>query len=202
MNDMPKASSKPHSEDTTQEQLPLSREAALEAILFYRGEAVRISELARLLQLTEEEVRAALQNLSRALQGRGVALMLHNDTARLRTAAEAAPLITRVQKEELTKDLGNAGAETLAILLYMGPASRAEVEYVRGVNCAHILRTLMMRGLIERTQEQGTRAARYRVTEAFLAHMGVRSCEELPDFHAIQHKLKAFAARRNEEESR
>ena len=202
MSNAPPPSSGTPAEGADDRHASLSPAAALEAILFYRGEAVSFAELARLLETSEEEVVAASRDLSRALRGRGLALMLHERKARLRTAPEASALMERVRKEELSKDLGNAGAETLAILLYMGPASRAEVEYVRGVNCAHILRSLMVRGLIERQQERGKRAARYRVTEKFLAHLGVTTCEELPEFHALQRQLKTFAEQRGEEGAR
>jgi segregation and condensation protein B len=125
-------------------------ESQIEAILFWKAEPVSIKKLATLLNKTEEEIKAALIFLRGALNERGITLVQLEDEVTLGTSKEASELIESLTKEELTKDLGKAGLETLSIILYQGPISRAEIDYIRGVNSQFILRNLLIRGLIER----------------------------------------------------
>ena len=120
---------------------------------------------------------------------------------KLTTITEASELIKQITKEELTKDLGKAALETLAIVLYQGPISRADIDYIRGVNSSFILRNLMIRGLIERMNNPNDpRGYLYRPTFELLSHLGITSVKELPEFDTVQENLTDFM-RKNEEES-
>jgi segregation and condensation protein B len=81
------------------------------------------------------------------------------------------------------KDLGKAGLETLSIVLYKGPISRADIDYVRGVNSAFILRNLSVRGLI--TKEDN----KYKPTLDLISHLGIKHIDELPDKETILAEL-------------
>jgi segregation and condensation protein B len=172
----------------------------IEAILYWKGESVAEKELAKMLEATPEAVAEALAALESSLSARGVRLMRHNGDVSLVTAPEASDLLEKIRKEELSKDLGKAALETLAIVLYQGPATRADIEYVRGVNCTSILRSLQIRGLIEKFQNpKDQRSSLYRVTEEMLRHLGITSLPSFPRYAEARAELAAFSAKLEEE---
>ncbi len=171
----------------------METKSKIEAVLFYRGEPMRLSELSKLLSLSEEEIKKALSELSSDLKDRGVCAVMLNEYAEMRVAPEASALIQESRKEELSRDLGKAGSETLSILLYRGPSTRAEIDFIRGVNSTFILRNLLIRGLVERTQgQQGGRGYLYKPTVDLLSHLGITKIEELPEYKKIREELSVF----------
>ena len=109
------------------------------------------------------------------------------------TASESAEILKSVIKSEFDSELSKASLETLSIILYKNTASRAEIDYIRGVNSSFILRNLLVRGLIEREVKRGEdRSYVYKPSLSLLEHLGVKSLEELPDFVSISAKLKEF----------
>lgn len=188
----------------------------LEAALFWKGEPLSIAELMRIMGVSSGEVRQGLRELEGVLSGRGIALVRTDNEVTLATAPELHELIERLHKEELSGELGKAAFETLAIVLYKGPVSRRDIEYIRGVNSTSILRTLLIRGLIERKQNEGddlpapqdgvaTRQAGrvflYRATIELLSRLGLKSAEELPDFAAMRNELAHYAQSVEREEA-
>ncbi len=124
--------------------------AKIESILYYKGEPIKIKGLSKMLDVKEGEINDAIRELEENLSQRGVRLMRKDDELMLATAPEVSKLIESVRKEELSRDIGKAGRETLSIILYKAPVQRSEIDYIRGVNSAFIIRNLMIRGLIER----------------------------------------------------
>ena len=106
-------------------------------------------------------------------------------------------------KEELSRDIGKAGLETLSIIIYRGPISRREIDYIRGVNSTFIIRNLLIRGLVEKVQaEKDQRSFLYKPTLELLSFLGVRNFEELPDYAAVRVELEKFmTAEQTEEEN-
>jgi segregation and condensation protein B len=97
--------------------------------------------------------------------------------------------------KELSREIGEAGLEVLAVILYRGPSTRAEIDYIRGVNTTSTIRTLLARGLLERAgNAQDSREYLYRPTTALLAHIGASRIEDLPEYGTIASELKAFEA--------
>ena len=173
--------------------------ANIEALLFFRGEPVSRRELGKLLGVKEKEVEQGISELKEKLTGRGVALIENGDEVELRTAPEASEIIENIRKEELSRDLGRAGAETLAIILYKSPVTRAEIDYIRGVNSTFILRNLMVRGLVERiANPSDARSFVYKPTVELLSHLGVKNIFELPQYALVQKELDQFAASQEE----
>jgi|TARA_Y100000310_G_scaffold345555_1_gene466529 segregation and condensation protein B len=171
----------------------MTLEAKIEALLFFKGEPVTVIDLSRILDTSEESVKQALSKLEQVFENRGVALMQKGGLVELRTAPQASKLIEAMQKEELTKDLGKAGTETLAIVLYKGPIARSEIEYIRGVNSQFILRNLMIRGMIERVHNpKDKRAFIYKPTFELLSFLGIKKVEELPEFNHVQKEIESF----------
>ena len=164
----------------------------LEAILFFRGEPMSLKKLAEFSGSKPEEVTDALETLKTKLEGRGIVLVQNGDEYMLGTTPSASDIIERITKEELSKDLGKAGLETLAIIIYKGSASKREIDYIRGVNSGFILRNLLIRGLVEREERDGERGYVYKTTMDLLSHLGVTNIEEMPEYSDVQKELETF----------
>lgn len=159
----------------------LTPPAAICALLFASGEPLSKKELSKLLGAKEVEVTVALKALASSLQASGLALIETGEDVELRTAPEAAPLVKKLRESELSRDLGKASLETLAVIAYQAGTTRGEIDWVRGVNSSTSLRTLLLRGLIEgKEDERDKRRIRYSLTTEALAHLGIRSSEDLP----------------------
>ena len=135
-------------------------------------------------------MREALKNLSVSLENRGICLVTTDQEASLATAPEMKDIIEQIAKDEMSREIGRAGLETLAIILYNGPLSRREINYIRGVNSTFILRNLCIRGLVEREEDpKDQRTYRYKGSLELLAHLGVKKFEELPEFETFKNKM-------------
>jgi len=171
----------------------MTLDSQIEAILFFKGEPVAIKKLADLLSVREDTIIESLKLLEEKLSGRGLTLVFNGDEVMLGTAKEASELIEGIKKEELSKDLGKAGLETLSIILYQGPISRPDIDYIRGVNSSFILRNLMVRGLAERVANPNdSRGFLYKPTFELLSYLGVSRVEDLPEFETMKQKVEDF----------
>ena len=162
----------------------------LEAVLFYKAAPMRLVQLLKLFGVEREALDAAVATLNDRLQGSGVRLLQTDTELQLVTAPELDELIESIRKDELKRDIGKAGAETLAIILYRGPIERAEIDRIRGVNSGFILRNLLVRGLIER--EQAGRSYSFNATPMLLAHLGINHKTELPNYATVLDQLERF----------
>lgn len=171
----------------------LDLSAMIEGILFYKSEPVKKSALASILGVSAEDIETALALLAERLRSGGTRLVLTDTMAELVTAQELSDLIQSLRKDELKSDIGKAGAETLSIVLYRGPLTRAEIDRIRGVNSTFIVRNLLVRGLIERRDHPtDSRSFVYAATPMLLNHLGITRREELPDFSAVMDALDVF----------
>ena len=169
-------------------------EKKLEAVLFWKGEPVSYKKLEDILKVPQNEIKDAVFNLKNDLSGRGVALLENGNEITLGTAPEFGKLIENLQKEELNKELSKASLETLSIILYKGGVSRAEIDYIRGVNSSFTLRALSVRGLVEKTTDaKDSRRYIYKPSFDTLSYLGVRSVEELPEWQEVKGSLESAA---------
>ena len=177
-------------------------EAQIEAILFYKAEAVTVSQLAKWLSLPVPEIEEGLTQLALNLENRGIRLIRQSEEIMLGTAPEASEDIERLTKEELSKDLGKAALETLTLIVYEGPLSRAEIDYVRGVNSSFILRHLLVRGLVEREiDKKDARRFIYRPTIDLLRHLGIEKVQDLPEYEEIKKQVDNFLTEAGQDEN-
>jgi segregation and condensation protein B len=163
--------------------LPLLR-ASLEAILLVVDEPVAEVVLAQVLERPRDEVAAVLRELAAEYteQGRGFDLREVAGGWRFYTRAECAPVVERFVRDGQEVRLTQAALETLAVVAYRQPVSRSRVSAVRGVNCDGVMRTLVLRGLVDEAgADAETGAILYRTTGYFLERLGLRDLEELPD---------------------
>jgi len=168
----------------------MTLEQKIEGLLFYKAAPVKLTQLQKIFEVSEEEVSSTLKVLKERLQGGAVRLSLTETEAQLVTAPELDDLIESVRKDELKRDIGKAGAETLAIVLYKGPISRVEIDRIRGVNSAFILRNLMVRGLVERGTEGKSHT--FAITPTLLSHLGLTHKTELNNYAMVLDQLEKF----------
>lgn len=168
----------------------------LEGVLFAKAEPVSLKRLSELLGCKMEEAEAGVVRLEEKLKDRGLRLIHKEDEITLATAPELGGLIEQIRKEELSRDIGRAGLETLSIVLYKGPISRREIDYIRGVNSGFILRHLAERGLVEKVPNpKDERIFLYKPTMDLLAHLGISKIEELPSFLETRREIEEMEKR-------
>lgn len=166
----------------------------IEAMLFFKGEPVSRKKLVDILKVGQTEINEGIEKLKQNLQNRGVVLIENENEVALGTAPELSKLIEHLQKEELNRELSKASLETLSIVLYKNGVSRAEIDYIRGVNSSFTLRALSVRGLVEKTIDtKDSRRYIYRPSFELLSYMGVKSVEELPDWGDLNNSMQAAA---------
>jgi segregation and condensation protein B len=156
---------------------------ALEALLLLAAEPVTEFELAQAVGVPESVVAGTLAELVAFYEetGRGFELRQVGGGWRYYTREEYADLITKYVLEGQQSKLSQAALETLAVVAYTQPISRARVSAVRGVNVDGVMRTLLAHGLIEEAgHDQESGAVLFATTSYFLERMGLKSLDELP----------------------
>lgn len=178
-------------EPETQSAQPLPTVSLLrsrvESLLLVSDEPILVEDLARILTTDEEAVsadavRAVLQEIADEFDARGSGFELRelHDAWRLYTRRSNSDIVEAKLLDGTQQKLSRAALETLAVIAYRQPCTRAQVAGVRGVNCDGVIRTLTLRGLIAETGESGG-AHLYSTTDLFLEQLGMESLGELPD---------------------
>ena len=158
--------------------------AALEAMLFVAEEPLPARELAEVLEMPVPDTEAALRDLARLLEDRGSGLVLREVAGgwRMYTRPEAHPYLERYASSARATRLSKQALETLAVVAYRQPVSRAQVSEIRGVDSEHALRTLERRGLIDEVGHAPGpgQALLYGTTALFLEKLGLVAIDDLP----------------------
>jgi len=157
---------------------------SLEAILMVADQPLDQVTLASAVGYPVEEVASALAHLAGEYdeQGRGFELRSVAGGWRFYTREEFAPVVEAFVLDGQQARLTQAALETLAVVAYQQPVSRARVSAIRGVNVDGVMRTLVNRGLVEEAGQDGEHGSiLYRTTSYFLERIGVVSLEELPE---------------------
>lgn len=180
----------------------LSLENKIEAVLLFKNEPISVVDLAKWLSANPKEVKEALESLRQFYDKRGMVIVFDGEQATFGTHPEISELIGKLQKEEFSSSLTKAALETLSIVLYRGPVSRREIDHIRGVNSGFILRSLLIRGLVERIEPSAnSRSYGYQPTLKLLEHLGVTRREDLPRFDNAFKSLQEFIETTPEETS-
>ncbi len=165
----------------------------IEAVLFLEGEPIKIKRLAEILDKPEKKINEALEDLDKNLENRGIRLIRKDNEVMLSSAPEASRICETVSKEEFNKNIGKAGLEILAIVIYRSPISRSNIDYIRGVNSSFSLRNLLVRGLVERkTNPKDGRSFLYSPSFRFLQFLGVSDINKLPQYEDFKKTLEQF----------
>lgn len=161
------------------------------SILFVSTKPVSISELEESLAVGAEEIREAVSQIVSSNHSSGIILLANNDKLVLSSNPENSPAVKKFLSLELREKLTDAALETLAVIAYRQPVSKAEVENIRGVNSQYTIRHLLIRGLIEKTgSTTDKRVQLYRVTHEFMQHMGLKDLKDLPDFEELTKSIQ------------
>jgi segregation and condensation protein B len=164
-------------------------QSVVESLLFVSGESLTVASLVKAAGVSEEEVEEVLQGLAEVYRApdRGLFLVRKGSEVQLTTKPDNAIYAEHLVKGALQESLSKPALEVLSVIAYRGPISRAEIEAIRGVNCSMTLRNLMMRELIERTDNpQDARGYLYEISLPFLKALGLDNVTSLPDYEALR----------------
>lgn len=164
----------------------------LEVFLFANGGSVKMSKLANVLNLKIDAVKDLVKMLmeKKNTEDSGIYVILNNNEVELVTNPEYADFVMDETKREVQSELTAPQLETLTVIAYRGPVSRAELEHIRGVNCQVILRNLNIRGLIVEKFDEDILQNRYTISGDFLKMLGLQKISDLPrydEFNGNEH---------------
>jgi segregation and condensation protein B len=186
-------------EDEAVEELPElpddELECACEALLLVVDEPADEPTLAAALEVPPTRVSAALDRLAAryGAEERGIDLRRVGEGWRFYTRDRYAPYVERMLRDGQRAKLTRAALETLAVVAYRQPVTRARVAAVRGVNSDGVMRTLVTRGLVEESgMDPGTQGILYRTSELFLERLGLTSLSELPPLAPLLPEVDAI----------
>ncbi len=159
----------------------------LEAILFVASKPLTLKQLLTATGASLDDVKSALSSLREKynILECGIVLVESEDTLQMTTNPDAAPVIEKFVQKEISSELTRAQLETLTVIAYRGPLTRPEIEQIRGVNCALILRNLLMRGLLEENAGVDDLMPSYVLSIDALRVLGIQSVTDLPEYEAL-----------------
>ena len=170
------------------EKLPLT--SVLESILFVADSPVAPTQLAKVLPVDLNRIESGLEALAHLYEqtGRGLRLQTRDGKYLLITRPAVAAVIENFLNLDTTAKLSTPALETLAVIAYRQPITRMQIEAVRGVDSAGVLRSLVQRGLVEETGrlEVAGRPFLYGVTDLFMQHFGLTKIEDLPPLQSSE----------------
>lgn len=172
--------------------------AILEGLLFLWGDPLEVSEMARVLEVSEGEVRKILRDMADEFDHsrRGLVLRQYGDAWQLTSREEHRPYMEKLLARPKNYRLTNSALETLAIVAYRQPVTRVEIDNIRGVKSSSALSGLEDKGYIEEAGRLDAvgRPILYRTTRKFLQHFNLESLDQLPDFDQTRARLEAEEA--------
>lgn len=162
----------------------------LEAILLVYGEPINIKKLSKITKKPENALRDSLERLKGRLKNTsGLRIVEKDGYFQLVSAKEYSKTIEKLFKAERREELTKAALEVLAIITYRGPVNRVEIETIRGVNSAYILRNLQLRGLIKKIDKAKQLVGQYELSFNALRYLGLEKQEDLPNWQAIRQEI-------------
>ncbi|MBI2121552.1 MAG: SMC-Scp complex subunit ScpB [Candidatus Sungbacteria bacterium] len=165
----------------------MSLKNVIESILFVHGDPLSAEKLAKICHAQKEDIRTTLEELRKEFADRGLVILEKDGAWQFGTNPENSKMLEDLAKGEFSEELTKAALETITIVAYKGPLTRAQIEFVRGVNSSFILRNLLLRGLVERIDNpQDARSYLYRISFDFLKHFGLTKVEDLPNYEEFK----------------
>ena len=159
----------------------------IESLLFVANKPLTVKELSDFLELKNNEIEVVLEELINDYEnnGRGYQLSSASGKYQLTSSAENAALVRKFLEDETSGELSRPSLETLTIIAYRGPITKIDLDRIRGVNCALILRNLLIRGLIEEKVDEQKNETYYNASLDFIRFLGVNRVSELPDYEQL-----------------
>lgn len=155
----------------------------IESLLFISGEPVKLAKIAKICDISKNEISAEIENLNQEYREkeRGFAVLQKDDSVQLATNPKNSEFVNQLVGGELNSELTRSTLEVVSIVAYRGPITRGQIEAIRGVNCSYVLRSLLIKGLIERRETSDIRGYLYEISFDFLKSLGISNTKELPD---------------------
>ena len=167
----------------------------IESILFIHGDPMAIEKIAEIAGVSVSAAKEALALLEFQYGDRGLVLIKIGDAYQMGTHPKNAPYIEEMRRSEFSQELSRSSRETIAVIAYKGPISRAEIDYIRGVHSSYAVRNLLMRGLVVREDgADASRGYRYSVGADFLQYLGLSKIEDLPGYEEMREQSAALLA--------
>jgi segregation and condensation protein B len=160
--------------------------SAIESVLFVASRPLTLEKITQAVGGSVVEVEQALQELSQKYNDQSGVVLIHTDTDwQLVSHKDNQTVAEKFLKAEVSEELTRPQLETLTVISYCGPLTRAELEQIRGVNCSLILRNLMMRGLVHEVTDTTSLLPTYQVTIDYLRFAGLQTVEQLPHYEEL-----------------
>jgi len=158
----------------------------VESVLFVASKPLVVVKIAKSLGVEKEKIEEALNSLeNKYVAISGIHLVRIGDSVQLVSNPENAEFVEKFTKTEFKEDLTKAQLETLTVVAYRGPITRAEIENIRGVNCSIILRNLLIRGLVNEFEDSEHILPVYELSIEALRFLGLSSILDLPDYESL-----------------
>ena len=156
--------------------------------LLYTGDSAQVANIAEFLGIEKEEISNSLNEVRALLSPLALELIQHKETLAISIDKATAKKFHTQENKELVKPLSDNALQTLAVIIYKNGASKAEIDFVRGVDSSRSLKTLILRGLIERENLKNKKV--YSATLDTLTYMNIDMLEKLPNFESINANLR------------
>lgn len=167
----------------------------IQSILFVASKPISVKDISKSLGLEEDLIKQAIAELVLENKQSGIVTLAHNDKLQLASNPDNSSEVKKFLSLELREKLTDASLETLAIILYKQPVSKADIENIRGVNSQYTLRQLLIRGLIEKVASTtDKRMQLYKTTLEFMQHLGIKDMKDLPDFEELTRDIQLPAS--------
>lgn len=162
----------------------MSIKSKVESLLFISAKPMTASQLADLLKVDKKEVIKSASELLEDYKNNQAGIQIINDGAKYQMVSSPAngKIIQEFIKDETTGELSRPSLEALTIIAYRGPVAKIDLDRIRGVNCALILRNLLIRGLIEGKFDKKKNETYYSATFDFIRFLGLNNIHDLPDY--------------------
>ena len=158
-------------------------ENKIEAFLLFRGGAVSKKLICSTLSITQAELEESIHSITKKLEDTGLTLIDNGIDIALSTSKTTEEFISKLRDSEYMLDLSRPAKEILSLIIYAGPISKQDIDFLRGVNSQYVLKKLILRGLIQ--DEKNTtiqRVREYSITIDLMTHLGINKIEDLPDY--------------------
>lgn len=159
----------------------------IESILFVASKPLAVRQIAKALRQKTADVELALEDLKAKYNqpASGLRILHEGENYQMATNPENSAAVDLFIKDEAAGELTRPQLETLTVIAYRGPITRPELEQIRGVNCAIILRNLLIRGLIDEHEKEEKILPVYSLSMEALRHLGISSTSELPEYSTL-----------------
>lgn len=159
----------------------------IESLLFISAKPMSVRQLADVTKKKDKEVEEAGNELVEDYkkENRGVQIIKNGKKFQMVSSPENARVVQEFIKDETGGELSRPSLEALTVIAYRGPISKIDLDRIRGVNCALILRNLLLRGLVESRTDSAKKETYYTVTFDFIRFLGINDVRELPDYERL-----------------